>query len=117
MYIVPLSNNPSTMVVPICLRSRFPLAAVTKSSLAAWIAFLLSQSNHCKVSVQDWAQSHHHMLTSCLGQAIRPVEFSDDRLSISLRRCHDASWSALETELWNGSCQVYEIPLEVVRLD
>lgn len=82
-----------------------------------WIAFLLSEANHCKVSVQDWAQTHQHVLTSCLGQSLRAVEFSDDRLSIILRRFHDAAWPELETALWNGSCQVYEIPLEVVRLD
>ncbi len=27
-----------------------------------WLAFLLSQANHRKVSVQDWAQSHPHTL-------------------------------------------------------
>jgi hypothetical protein len=47
-----------------------------------WLAFILSEGNHCKVSVQDWAQSHQHTLESLFGQALRPVEFSDDRLGI-----------------------------------
>lgn len=82
-----------------------------------WMAFILSEGNHCKVSVQDWAQSHHHTLAASVGQALRPVEFSDDRLSIVLRRLHDTDWSGLETDLWQATCQVYEVPLEAIRLD
>jgi transposase len=48
-----------------------------------WLAFLLSQSNHRKVSVQDWAQNHVHTLEILIGQSLRPIEFGDDRLSIS----------------------------------
>jgi transposase len=82
-----------------------------------WIAFILSEANHRKVSVQDWAQSHQHTLETIIGQALRPVEFSDDRLSIVLRRLHDTDWSALETDLWRATCQVYEVPIRCVRLD
>lgn len=82
-----------------------------------WLAFILSEGNHCKVSVQAWAQSHHHTLEASVGQALRPVEFSDDRLSIVLRRLHDGDWSRLETDLWQATCQVYEVPLEAIRLD
>jgi len=82
-----------------------------------WMAFILSEGNHRKVSVQDWAQSHHHTLEASVGQALRPVEFSDDRLSIVLRRLHDTDWSRLETDLWQATCQVYEVPIEAIRLD
>ncbi len=82
-----------------------------------WLAFLLSQSNHRKVSVQDWARNHPHTLETLIGQALRPVEFSDDRLSIVLRRLHDAAWPALEADLWRASCEVYEISYQCVRLD
>jgi transposase len=82
-----------------------------------WMAFILSEANHRKVSVQDWAQSHHHTLAAILGQPLRPAEFSDDRLSIILRRFHDADWSGLETDLWQATCQVYEVPITCVRLD
>src|SRR3954447_13536058 len=82
-----------------------------------WLAFILSKANHCKVSVQDWAQSHQHTLETLLGQSLRPVEFSDDRLGIVLRRFHDADWAALEADLWQASFEVYEITLECVRLD
>jgi transposase len=82
-----------------------------------WMAFILSQANHRKVSVQDWAQSHQRTLETIIGQALRPAEFSDDRLSIVLRRLHDTDWPALETDLWRATCEVYEIPISCVRLD
>jgi transposase len=82
-----------------------------------WMAFILSEANHRKVSVQDWAQSHQHTLEALIGQPLRPVEFSDDRLSIVLRRLHDTDWSALETDLWCVTCEVYEVPISCIRLD
>lgn len=82
-----------------------------------WLAFILSEANHRKVSVQDWAQSHQHTLEALSGQPLRPAEFSDDRLSIVLRRLHDTDWSALEADLWQVTCEVYEVPISCVRLD
>ena len=83
----------------------------------AWMAFILSEANHRKVSVQDWAQSHQHTLEALSGQPLRPAEFSDDRLSIVLRRLHDTDWPVFETDLWCATCQVYEVPISCVRLD
>ena len=82
-----------------------------------WIAFILSEADHRKVSVQDWARRHHHLLESFWGHPVRPIEFSDDRLSILLRRLHDADWADLEADLWENTCQVYEIPFDCIRLD
>jgi len=82
-----------------------------------WLAFILSTANHCKVSVQDWAVSHQQTLETLLGQSLRPIEFSDDRLSIILRRFHDADWQTFEENLWQATCEVYEIPIDCVRLD
>lgn len=84
---------------------------------SAWMAFILSQSNHCKVSVQDWAQSHQHTLQALCGQALRCVEFTDDRLSIVLRRLAGADWTALEKDLWQATCNVYAITPACIRLD
>ena len=82
-----------------------------------WIAFLLSQANHRKVSVQDWTASHSHTLHTLLGHALRPAEFSDDRLSIILRRLSDADWQALEADLWLATCEIYQLSYDCVRLD
>ena len=85
---------------------------------AGWIAFILSRGNHTKVHVEEWAQGLHYTLSHLLGQLLRPAEFSDDRLGILLRRLQELDdWHALETDLWHGTCEVYELPLERVRLD
>ena len=82
-----------------------------------WLSFILSQASHCKVHVQEWAANRTHLFQTLLDQPFRPIECSDDRLSILLRRLHDADWNALEADLWQTSCEVYEIPVEQCRLD
>jgi transposase len=83
-----------------------------------WIAFILSQGNHTKVHVEEWTQGLHHTLSHLLGQPLRPAEFSDDRLGILLRRLQELDdWATFEADLWHGTCEVYELPLERVRLD
>jgi transposase len=85
--------------------------------MTVWIAFLISQSNHRKVSVQDWACNHEYILNKILGQSLRPIEFSDDRLSILLRRLKEADWKSLESDLWKIAFEVYELPCTKVKLD
>jgi transposase len=92
---------------------------LSNGSLAAgWIAFILSRGNHTKVHVEEWTQGLPHTLSHLLGQPLRPAEFSDDRLGILLRRLQELdAWDALEADLWHGTCEVYELPLDRVRLD
>lgn len=85
---------------------------------AGWIAFILSRGNHTKVHVEEWTQGLPHTLGHLLGHPLRPAEFSDDRLGILLRRLLELDdWDALEADLWHGTCEVYELPLDRVRLD
>ena len=59
-----------------------------------------------------------HTLETLVGQPIRPVEFSDDRLTLVLKRLGDpAAWEPLEADLWQAHCDVYALPVERVRLD
>lgn len=83
-----------------------------------WIAYILSHADHRKSPVQDWAQSLHHTLEATIGQTIRPVEFSDDRLTLLLKRfADDDACESLEDDLWHTHCDVYALPVERVRLD
>jgi transposase len=83
-----------------------------------WIAYILSHADHRKSPVQAWAQELHHSLETLIGQAIRPVEFSDDRLTLLLKRLGvPADWETLEADLWQTHCDVYALPVERVRLD
>src|SRR3954463_6714307 len=86
--------------------------------ITAWIAYILSRADHRKSPVQAWAQNLQHTLETTIGQAIRPVEFSDDRLTLVLKRLDaDTPWESLEDDLWHTHCDVYALPVERVRLD
>src|SRR4051794_21678744 len=83
-----------------------------------WIAYILSHPDHRKSPVQAWTQELHHSLEPLIGQPIPPVEFSDDRLPLLLKRLGvPADWDSLEADLWHTHCDVYALPVERVRLD
>jgi transposase len=84
-----------------------------------WIAYILSQGDHRKAPVQQWVDRLQHTLESLIGQTIRPVDFSDDRLALVLKRLsHEPAWHELEAALFRVQCEVYALPpLERVRLD
>jgi transposase len=86
--------------------------------LTIWVAYILSQADHRKSAVRDWADGLRHTLEAVTGQAIRDVDFTDDRLTLVLQRLSDSeTWNRLEAGLWQTTCTVYEVPLERVRLD
>src|SRR3954471_13532289 len=86
--------------------------------ITVWIAYILSRADHRKSPVQAWAQNLQHTLETTIGQAIRPVDFSDDRLTLVLKRLDaDTPWESLEDDLWHTHCDVYALPVERVRLD
>ena len=86
--------------------------------ITVWITFILSQADHCKSHVRDWAADLHHTLESVTGQPFRPVDFTDDRLTLVLQRLSDPMvWARLEADLWQSTCNVYELPVERIRLD
>jgi transposase len=86
--------------------------------ITVWIAYILSRADHRKSPVQEWAQNLHHTLETLLGQTLRTVEFSDDRLTSLLKRLDNPpAWESLEADLWHSHCDVYALPVERVRLD
>ncbi len=83
-----------------------------------WLAYILSQADHRKSAVEEWANDATHTLEQLLGQPIRRVDFNDDRLGGVLHRLSDdEAWEAIEQELWAATVTVYEIELAGVRLD
>src|SRR4051795_6266537 len=83
-----------------------------------WIAYILSRADHRKSPVQAWAEELQHTLEALIGQRIRPVEFSDDRLTLLLKRLDSpVAWESLEADLWQSHRDVYALPVERVRLD
>src|SRR4051812_9792494 len=66
-----------------------------------WISFILTQSDHRKSAVQDWANGLDHTLGALFGCSLRPHEFSDDRLGILASNLAVADWDAIEAD-YNG---------------
>jgi len=83
-----------------------------------WITYILSQADHRKSHVRAWALKLHHCLEAVTGLSIRDVDFTDDRLTLLLSRLsHTETWNSIEADLWKGTCAVYSLPLERIRLD
>ena len=87
--------------------------------ITVWITFILSRANHRKSHVQPWVESLQHTIETSIAQPIRSVDFSDDRLTLVLKRLSNlAVWHELETSMWRTQCEVYALPpVTRVRLD
>jgi transposase len=82
-----------------------------------WMAYLLSQSDHRKSAVQVWANGLEQTLQSFFAAALRPHEFSDDRLGILLTHLAATDWDVLESDLFHSCFEIYELPKDVFRVD
>jgi transposase len=83
-----------------------------------WLAHILSQGDHRKLTVRDWVRQAHTTLEHVTGLSIRDTDFTDDRLTIVLRLLSNtASWHALEQELGQTIIRVYDLAHGPVRLD
>jgi transposase len=83
-----------------------------------WIAYVLSHGDSRKSAVHDWARTHRVILERLIGQPLRDAEFTHDRLAILLGRLAPTEVrSRVEAPLWAATCEVYQLPVEQVRLD
>ena len=83
-----------------------------------WLAHILSEHNHFMSHVQDWVAQLPQMWAGLWGQAVRPLDVSDDRLAEVVRRLSLSEiWEPLEQEITQRMVRVYELPGERVRLD
>ena len=72
--------------------------------LVVWLAYILAYGDHRKAALQEWAARYPLLLNGLLGTAPRPTEFTDDRLTLLLRRLsHEPIWHALEADLWHNT--------------
>lgn len=85
---------------------------------AVWLSPILSQADHRMNQVQAWASERRVTLRICIGQAVRALDLSDDRLAAVVEALSDdARWTAFESALTRPVVRVYELPVERVRLD
>jgi transposase len=78
--------------------------------VAIWIAFILTECDHTKYKVEEWAERHAGLLSSLTLQEIRAGDFNDNRLSSLLTRLSQKDrWERFEAVIWEQSVALYEI--------
>jgi transposase len=83
-----------------------------------WLAHILSQGDHRKLTVRDWVRQAHEVLERVTGLDIRETDFTDDRLTLLLRHLSKPeAWHAIELELGQSIVRVYDLKPKRVRLD
>jgi transposase len=83
-----------------------------------WLAHILSEGDHRLNHVQDWVAERVQTLSIATGQAVRALEWSDDRLGIVLDELSDDQrWRQFETGLNQRIVRVYHLQPQQVRLD
>jgi transposase len=86
--------------------------------VTGWLTHILSCGDHRLNQVEPWAERRQQTLERCLGQAVRSLDFSDDRLErVLLALSDDVRWGAFETDLNGHLLRVYDLRPERVRLD
>src|SRR3954464_406051 len=110
--------------VPDVLDRHFPSGHRGKGELTfgevacVWVAFITSQGDHRLCQLQPWAKANLHTLAACLGKAVRPLDFQDDRLADMLGRLAlGDSWEGCEVDLNRHTVRVYHLDPKLFRVD
>src|SRR5882724_9011934 len=75
-----------------------------------WLASILTEGDHRKVSVETSLKGVHHTLSRLTAQVIEPLDLSDDRLSHLLKHLSKpAYWHQIEKDLNERSIEVYDL--------
>ena len=83
-----------------------------------WLSYVLSQGDHRKVKVREWVKQRSYCLETVCDLELRETDFTDDRLSILLKRLSQTdTWSEIETNLNQKSISVYQLPVNQIRID
>jgi len=83
-----------------------------------WLAHILSQGDHRKLTVRDWVRQAHNTLEAMTDLSIRDTDFTDDRLTIVLRMLSKPEyWHAIERDLGQSTVRVYDLEVERARVD
>ncbi|MCI5150019.1 MAG: hypothetical protein D3916_11635, partial [Candidatus Electrothrix sp. MAN1_4] len=83
-----------------------------------WMAYIITEGDHRKVSMSDYVQGMQHTLSFLAGQPVVPLDFSDDRLDHLLRHLSNhASWSKIEADLNQQTIEVFDLTTETIRCD
>src|SRR5947209_4416448 len=77
-------------------------------TVVIWLAYILTEGDHRKVSVEAYIKGMQNTLSHLSGQSIEPLDFSDDRLSHLLQHLSQPRyWHKIERDLNERSIEVY----------
>ena len=83
-----------------------------------WLGHILSVGDHRLNHVQPWVEKNPLTVQRGIRQAVTGLDFTDDRLeSVLDALSDDVGWAAFETELNQRTLRVYDLKVEVVRVD
>src|ERR1700694_1072917 len=83
-----------------------------------WLAHIISQGDHRKLTVRDWVRQAHSTLEQVTGLDIRETHFTDNSLTIVLRHLSEVSrWQSMEQELGRHLVRVYALEDQPIRVD
>lgn len=87
-------------------------------TMTVWLIHILSEGDHRLNQAQDWVAQRLRTLQMSTGQAVRALEWSDDRLGIGLDALSDDDkWQAFERDLNRRTMRVYNLQRSRVRVD
>src|SRR6266568_1672053 len=83
-----------------------------------WLAHILTEGDHRKVSVEAYIKGMHHTLSHLTTQVITPLDLSDDRLGHLLTHLSKPQyWHQIERDFNARSIEVYALPQDMIRCD
>src|SRR6267143_6802624 len=83
-----------------------------------WLAYILTEGDHRKVSVEAYIKGMHNTLSRLTAQVIEPLDCSDDRLGHLLDHLSKPKyWHQIERDLNARSIEVYALAQDVIRCD
>src|SRR5712691_3154563 len=83
-----------------------------------WLAPILTEGDHRKVSVAAYIKGMKHPLSRLTAQAIEPLDVRDDRLGHLLKPLSQSRYGhGIERDVHARSIEVYALPQNVLRCD
>jgi len=83
-----------------------------------WLAYILSEGDHRKVSMERYIKGMQNTLTGLTGQEIEPLDCRSDRLSCLLKYLSKPKyWQKIEEELNKKTIEVYKLEVQTIRCD
>ena len=83
-----------------------------------WLAYIMSEGDHRKVSVRAYIGGMQNTLSQVTGQKIEPLDFTDESESCLLKYLSKPKyWHQIEKEPHYKTIEIYQLPVETVRYD